>query len=489
MFSDTHSQPRFELVAPSTITVHERFLVRLRVRKPPVKAQWAPTFFLDEPHRVEYGLPGSPASPFNSSPRGIHFLDNTDREWTGALHLDPDPARQGPVSVAVTSDNPVSRSASPVIGEFSYDRPGIYWLDGEDVETKDRFTSNPIVVKVGPMNQRLFWGDIHCHSFLTDGLRSPEEVHEFARDESCLDFFAFTEHAEGIGDLAWDYSQSVANAYNQPHSFATLVAFEWVSRYGHRNVYYRGNSGAILRSSDRRFDTLAKFWAALNPEEAIVVPHHSANARMGVDWKYGHHPELERLVEIYSVWGSSEMPETAGNPYPIRTLGGEAPGQHVSDALAHGYRMGFIGGGDIHDGRPGESLSFLQETPGFDLLYPQGLAGVWMPMLTRNHLWQALKAQRTYATTCARTYIECNESDGLVTVTAAASQPIARIVCVTDGHQQSIEMHSSSGGRLAEGRHELYSSTKGRPSYAYLRIETKDGQIAWTSPLFSELGE
>lgn len=341
-------------------------------------------------------------------------------------------------------------------------------------------------MKIGPLDQRLYWGDIHCHSFLTDGLRSPEEVHEFARDESCLDFFAFTEHAEAIGDPAWEYSQAVANAYNQPHVFATLVAFEWVSRYGHRNVYYRGDNGAILRSSDRRFDTLTKLWSALDPDEAIVVPHHSANARMGVDWKYGHHPELERLVEIYSVWGSSELPATAGNPYPIRTLGGEAAGQHVVDALGTGYQMGFIGGGDIHDGRPGESLSFLQETPGFDLLYPQGLAGVWMPMLTRNHLWKALKARRTYATTSARTYVECVESEGMVVVTAAASQPITRIVCVTDGHQHTIDLRSLRDRRLAEGKHRIYSSNQRRPTYAYFRVETEDGQLAWTSPTFAE---
>lgn len=49
MFSAPNALPRFELIAPSSVTVHERFRVRLRVRKPPVKAEWAPIFFWTSP--------------------------------------------------------------------------------------------------------------------------------------------------------------------------------------------------------------------------------------------------------------------------------------------------------------------------------------------------------------------------------------------------------------------------------------------------------
>src|SRR4029077_16076723 len=141
-----NSLPQLELVAPSSLAVNETFRPRVRVRKPPAKAEWAPIYFLDEPHRIEYSLPRSPASPFNASPRGMRFLDNTDREWTGTLVLDAEPNRNGPSRITVSDVNPLTRRASPVLGEFSYDRPGIYWLDGGESTTKSRFTSNPIVV-------------------------------------------------------------------------------------------------------------------------------------------------------------------------------------------------------------------------------------------------------------------------------------------------------------------------------------------------------
>ena len=54
----------------------------------------------------------------------------------------------------------------------------------------------------------------------------------------------------------------------------------------------------------------------------------------------GHDPEMERLVEIHSVWACSERAEHQGNPYPIRVQGGETDGQHVIDALNLGYRFG-----------------------------------------------------------------------------------------------------------------------------------------------------
>ncbi len=145
-------------------------------------------------------------------------------------------------------------------------------------------------------------------------------------------------------------------------------------RFGHRNIYYRAGTGPVLRSIAPQSDTLEKLWNCLDGIEALAIPHHSANVQMGVDWSHGWNPAREKSVEIYSIWGSSECPAEAGNPRPIRASKGEMAGRHVLDALKRGYQFGFLGGGDIHDGRPGDDLSRENTRPEYNALCGQ-LAG------------------------------------------------------------------------------------------------------------------
>lgn len=81
--------------------------------------------------------------------------------------------------------------------------------------------------------------------------------------------------------------------------FVTLITQEWTDHaVGHRNIYYPGNNEPILRASTDRID---KVYETARKFKALVIPHHSANTRMGVNWNISHDPEIEKLVEIYSV--------------------------------------------------------------------------------------------------------------------------------------------------------------------------------------------
>lgn len=465
-------RPKFELIAPSTVAVGETFTVKLRVRKEPVKAPWqsrsAGRTYLN--------------SPFNLSPRGTHWLNNTDWEWTGAVKLDPQPTLDGPAEVSFGSPLPPGQPRTP-LGPFRFAQPGIHWLTGIDADSGEAFTSNPIEVLPEPPAARLYWGDLHAHTFYSDAIRSPEEMYQFARNEAGLDVFCLADHSETLSDSQWREMVAISNDFNDPGRFATLVAFEWTKHNpGHRNVYYRGDDGPLLRCTDPRYDTLDKLYAACDPTEAILVPHHSANVVMGVTWEAGHSPELERLVEICSVWGSSEIPEEAGNRYPIRTSQGEQAGRHVRDALAMGYRFGFIGSGDIHDGRPGEDLHCLQETTGYGNLHPQGYAALWLPKLERREVWQALRDRRCYATTSARIILHVTVADGELRVLAAANGPVRQLLAVADGVERELPL-TNADPRSAVASVPL-AELGGSGSYLYVRVETEKGEFAWSSPSY-----
>jgi hypothetical protein len=281
---------RIHCVIPSRLTVGEPFNARVRVlgevRDVPCEGQWNTT----KPQ--QHG-------PFNLNvQRGIKYRDNCLPDWSGTLRVLSDEDLDGPESVAFDGQNqgvfPSDTRPIADFGPFTWTRPGIHFLRLVEPESGAEAWSNPVNVTETPPEMRLYWGDPHWQTFFSDGVRCPEELYAFARDEAFLDFGAITDHVEALTDRQWEYFVSVTNDYNQPGRFATLVGQEWTKHNpGHRNIYYRKNSGPVLRSTDPRYDSLDKLWNALAQHDAIAIPHHTANRIMGVDWDAGWNPEFE----------------------------------------------------------------------------------------------------------------------------------------------------------------------------------------------------
>ena len=182
-----------------------------------------------------------------------------------------------------------------------------------------------------------------------------------------------------------------------------------------------------MRSDDPKQDTLGKVWELLDGKEAIAIPHHSANVVMGVDWEHGWNPKYEKAVEIHSVWGNSECHADDGNPQPIKTNGGEKRGRHVLDALKLGYRFGFVGGGDIHDGRPGDELHKYQDKPEeYKLLSPQGFTASITKFYQEN-IYDSIKSRSTYATTRCRIYLDV-KLDGIPMLSLSSIVSLMEII-------------------------------------------------------------
>ena len=410
----------FLVVAPSCVAAGEEFALCVKGLTTPYFAGWS--CYRPAPQVV---------GCFNKSPRGITYMDNSPRGWTGKVKIAGDAGYAGPRQFTFNAaqgaypgdTRPIAR-----IEGLSFDKPGAHVVTVAGEEAGVAASSNPVIVSDGEPKERLYWGDLHSQTIFSDGLRGPEELYAFARDEAFLDIFALADHSEFLTDRQWDYFTAVTNDFDEPDRFATLVGFEWTcKRYGHRNVYYPGSSGPILRCTDPEQGELACVYETAREHRALVVPHHSANAVMGVPWERGHDEEVERLVEVHSIWGNSERPETDGNPHPIRTNQGEKPGQHVLDALKMGRRYGMVGGGDIHDGRPGDELHSLQEMPPqYRFLSRQGIMAVRAKRLTRKAIFNALWNRQCYATTNSRIYLEfdvCGKPMGSQ-VAAKGARPI-----------------------------------------------------------------
>jgi len=461
------------LAAPSTVTVGEQFSFGMKV--------------LTQPYFVEYKRNNT---RFNLSPRGILYMDNVPKEWRGTITIEGGDGYAGPRAYSFAEGKrPLTR-----IGPVSFKEAGVKSLTLRDKESGMAVSSNPILVSSTSLKKKLFWGDIHCHTYLSDGVRSPEQVCAFARKKSFLDIFAITDH-NGVSPRQWEYSVGVSNDFYEPGRFVTLIGQECEHWHGggHVNIYYPGDKGSDL--SHRFGRGINELMEDARKHKALLIPHHTAATIFANDWSMGHEPDLERLVEIHSVWGNSERPERDGNTRPIRCYGGEKDSQHVIDGLRRGYRFGLIGGGDIHDGRPGDELHTGQEKLfekwDYHKLHRQGIMGVWAKELTREAVFEALWNRRVFATSNVRVYLTFHVCGGFmgseikhkgprpIEVHAISEVPFASAEIMRNGDDIfHIEPHEKELKWEVEDK-----GTKGSDWY-YVRLTREDGENAWSSPVW-----
>ena len=361
---------------------------------------------------------------------------------------------------------------------------------------------------VNPDTPRVLWGDLHGHSGLSDGTGTPEDFYRYARDVAGLDVAALTDHDHfGVQFLdthpeLWEGIRAVTEEHHEPGRFVTLLAYEWTSWiHGHRHVLYFDSAEqtcSILSSLDERYDTPRELWAALEGRAALTFAHHTAGDPVPTNWSFAPDPVLEPLTEIASVHGSSEAADCP------RTVRGALRGHFVRDALDRGYRLGFVGSGDGHDGHPG--LAHL--SPVYGWLPPRsgeeharlgtgGLAGILAAERTRASVLEALRARATYATSGPRILVEARLAGSLfgsalpadelgeeceLELVVLATAPLRSIDLVRPG--RPVERLELSGERRFAGRLPVAPGAAG--DYLYLRIEQADGGMAWTSPWFFE---
>jgi hypothetical protein len=365
--------------------------------------------------------------------------------------------------------------------------PGIAWVEATGPEGL-RARSNPLLVtREGP---RVLWGDLHGHSALSDGTGTPEEYLRYARDVGALDVVALTDHDHwGMVplDASPEMEREIAEAtarFHEPGRFVTIDGYEWTSWiYGHRHVLYFDGAGPTLSSADAGTETPQQLWQALAGREALTFAHHSAGGPVAVDWSIPPDPRFEPVTEIVSVHGSSEAPDT---PAPIYD---PVDGNWVRDALARGYRLGFVGSGDSHDGHPG--LVHLAGPSG-------GVAAILAEERTREAVLAALRARHVYATNGPRMLLRAalganpmgsvaaapagGALDAALFVHAVGTGPLARVELVRSGEVvDALDVE----GRL-DVVLELPVEGLRAGEYVYVRVVQEDGGAAWSSPVFVE---
>jgi hypothetical protein len=357
-----------------------------------------------------------------------------------------------------------------------------------------RVTSGGLEARSNPMEvaaaaPRILWADLHGHSSYSDGTGLPEDYFAYARDVAALDVASLTDHDHwGMRPLdadrkaQHDIAEAVA-AFDEPGRFVALPGYEWTSWiYGHRHVlFFDGKPAEVLSSLDPATDRPEKLWAALRGREAITVPHHTAGGPIAMDWDIPPDPRFEPVTEVVSVHGSSEAEDSPARIYSA------VRGHFARDALGRGYRLGFIGSGDSHDGHPG--LAYLAAPTG-------GLAALVGAEATRESVLATLRARRVYATSGPRIILRFAVDDvpmgGTIVGGGASPQDVFTDVIGT-APLERIDLIRS--GAVVASRDDLTGDAVSLTStiaplapgeYVYVRVVQRDGGLAWSSPVFAK---
>ena len=281
--------------------------------------------------------------------------------------------------------------------------PGANGEDGREAGGTEALAaqSNPVLCADPLPDARVYWGDLHSHARRSFDATGDLPFH-YARDVARLDFYALTDHVEGLTDEMWQEIRLATHDWYDPGRFATILGYEatFPAPWAHHNVYFRGDGDVRI---GRHNGTVQDLWRRLIPGEAMTIPHHTGvrfspkasdvpgGTGPNIDWQYAN-DRFRRVVEVYSGHGLCEYYDP-DHPLAYQhcdfSLNDSAVGPHYAqDGWLTGQRMGTICSSDNHQAQPGKRQT--------------GVAAVWAPALTRGGVFDSIHARQTYGTTGAR---------------------------------------------------------------------------------------
>lgn len=109
--------------------------------------------------------------------------------------------------------------------------------------------------------EQWYYGDLHGHTYISDGAGTPRQYFGYAKNTSGLSFAALTDHdylIDQVDSCQWDSIRYAANDSNYGN-FVALIGYEWSADenvmkpdpfYGHICVYYPNNNPILYSCKD-----------------------------------------------------------------------------------------------------------------------------------------------------------------------------------------------------------------------------------------------
>ncbi|MCF7854064.1 MAG: CehA/McbA family metallohydrolase [Candidatus Pacebacteria bacterium] len=363
--------------------------------------------------------------------------------------------------------------------EAKYQGKGVFQIVAKDTRDPVINGVSDLIVTDGSFGPgKIYFGDIHTHSQLSDGRLHPEDKFREIAHHRGLDFWALTDHGHDFNVERLEQLHRTIDTHNQDNRFATIFGFEWTNsmgllprmrkNYGHRNIYFRSPPKVIRDGVDA---------ASASPQRV-----HRLYEQDGVDFFCINHfhcgsPEtyadVDRAVEVSGWCGEF-------NRDNLNEI--DAPQGNIFDAFDAGHHVGVVAGTD-------------HGTEAYYAGLPAELTAVHTNALTRDTVYDALKEGCTYGTSGQRTLLRFTLNDQLPCADAmpvAARQRDLRLVVGSAYPVQRIQViRNRDIWQVLDGFRcgvQAYALTDRDPvpkeGYYLVRVFTAQGHTTWSSPLF-----
>ena len=337
----------------------------------------------------------------------------------------------------------------------------------------------------------LLWGDFHDHTDISvcNRRHNPPggDLYANLRDIEKLDFCAVTDHGYNFDPPQWALNAAQTRSNHDPGRFVTFLGQEWTSsqrppkapgmpgRYGHRNLIFLD---PYWRRFHDAFDgniTPADVWNALADTEFICIPHqladwkHEGRGNPPTDWDFVDEA-LQPVAEIFQARQSYEYlgcPRQAPDGMTVK-------GYYLQDAWAAGIVIGVIASPDHGGGN--------------------GKMGVWAKGLTRQAIFDAVRARHTYGTSGAKMALRFSAGAAMMGDKVARPNGAIRFdleaVATGEIREAVIFRNNEIVHRAAPGKARFaltWTDTappKARSLWYYARIHAADDELAWSSPIW-----
>ncbi|MCC6393910.1 MAG: hypothetical protein IT167_25150 [Bryobacterales bacterium] len=410
----------------------------------------------------------------------------TDHRLYGGPNFSANPGNNDILLARLRADGPAvthvgTRGVEPPAGLPSEPR------EREQIQALRNYT-----ISAGGKTYRIYRGDMHRHTEISlDGAGDGTlyESYRYAMDSSGMDWLAVTDHQSGQpGANLSDYPvwriQKAADMFHVPGFFTALYGVERSLGYpnGHRNLIFAKRGVPVLQIGPREQKAAVNTGSLLYPflrKWNGLTSSHTSHTGMGTDWR-DNDPDLEPIVEIYQGARTSAEREGAPlSPTAKRTelwAGGYRPLGFVSNAWAKGYKLGVQASSDHVSTHLSYAVLLAENS-------------------TREGLMDAMRKRHTYAATsnilmdyrmnldgrtCMQGDIVPSQSLPELTAKIVGTGPIKHVVVVRDNE---VIYSREPAGETYDLRFRESNLPAGEHFY-YVRMEQKDGNMAWSSPIW-----
>ncbi len=314
-------------------------------------------------------------------------------------------------------------------------------------------------------NYNFYFGNPHSHTEYSDGWGTPAYAYDYAKNSGVGHFLAVSDHADMLDLTEWEDTKVQADIYTDAN-FVSIAAFEFTTTEGDLNIF-----DTEWFDGPPWTDPPTDIYDYLATERpgSIAQWNHPSSADGGITDYSTYTPDRDTVIQSIEILNRNQI-------YEARYI----------EALDFGWHIAPTAGQDNHSGE------WLTES--------EIRTVILATSLTRDNIYEAMRAHRVYATQNRNLEIAYQINDkvmgsiiptGTCNVsiyvrdpnTGRSSDRISKIELIRNGGVVQ-ETHT-----VSPLRHEVewtFSFACNTPRYYFVRVTNSSGQKAWTAPIWVE---